>query len=63
MRAPPRPTPQEIAATIADECLAVRIRLLNRVVSGVYDQALRPLGITAGQMNILVVVSGRGRSW
>ena len=46
-----------IAATIASECLAVRVRLLNRVLSGVYDQALRPVGITAGQMNILVVVA------
>jgi len=49
-----------IAAYIAGECLAVRVRLLNRVVSGVYDQALRPLGITAGQMNILVVVANGG---
>jgi len=49
-----------IAADIASECLAVRVRLLNRVVSGIYDQALRPLGITAGQMNILVVAANGG---
>jgi DNA-binding MarR family transcriptional regulator len=57
---PTPPTPEEIATTIAEECLAVRVRLLNRVVSGVYDHALRPLGITAGQMNILVVVAKGG---
>jgi DNA-binding MarR family transcriptional regulator len=57
MTANQKPGTRTIAATIASECLAVRVRLLNRVVSGVYDQALRPLGITAGQMNILVVVA------
>jgi len=56
----PESATKTIAATIAGECLAVRVRLLNRVISGVYDQALRPLGITAGQMNILVVVAKGG---
>ncbi len=45
---------------IADECIAVRLRMLNRVVTGVYDEALRPLGVTAGQVNILVTVSALG---
>ena len=29
--------------TIASECLAVRIRLLNRTVTNIFDDALRPL--------------------
>ncbi len=51
---------QPIADLIASECLAVRVRLLNRTVTGIYDDALRPLGITTGQMNIIIVVAKRG---
>jgi DNA-binding MarR family transcriptional regulator len=40
--------------TIAGECIAVRLRMLNRVVTNIYDDALRPLGIKVSQMNILV---------
>ncbi len=40
--------------TIARECIAVRIRLLNRVVTKIYDDALRRLGLKASQVNILV---------
>lgn len=50
-----------LAETIAGQCLAVRVRLLNRVVSNLYDHALRPLGITTSQMNILVVVAKGGK--
>ena len=49
-----------IADMIAGECLAVRIRLLNRTITGIYDEALRPLGLTVGQLNILVVVARLG---
>ena len=45
---------------VARNCLAVRLRKLNRVVSGVYDDALRPLGIKVSQMNILVVAEKLG---
>jgi hypothetical protein len=30
--------------TIAKTCIAVRLRMLNRVVTNFYDDALRPLG-------------------
>ena len=30
--------------TIATTCIAGRLRLLNRVVTNLYDDALRPLG-------------------
>ena len=39
---------------IAGECIAVRMRMLNRVVTNIYDDALRPLGLRVSQMNILV---------
>jgi DNA-binding MarR family transcriptional regulator len=51
---------QPVADLIASECLAVRIRLLSRTITGIYDQALRPLGLTTGQLNILVVVAMLG---
>lgn len=40
--------------TIAHECIAVRLRMINRVVTNIYDDALRPLGLKVSQMNILV---------
>src|SRR5438309_324045 len=40
--------------TIARECIAVRARLLNRVITKIYDDALRPLGLKVSQANILV---------
>ena len=45
---------------IARECLVVRLRMLNRVVTNIYDDALRPLGVKASQLNILVVVARLG---
>ncbi|MBI3864071.1 MAG: winged helix-turn-helix transcriptional regulator [Planctomycetia bacterium] len=46
--------------TIAGNCIAVRLRLLNRVVTNLYDDALRPLGLKASQLNILIVAAKLG---
>ncbi len=46
--------------TIASECLAVRIRLLNRTVTNIFDDALRPLGVKVSQLNVLMVVAKLG---
>lgn len=43
--------------TIARDCVAVRVRLINRAISRIYDVALRPFGLTIAQMNVLVAVS------
>ncbi len=45
---------------IARECIAVRLRIVNRVLTGVYDKALRAHGIKISQMNILVAISRFG---
>jgi DNA-binding MarR family transcriptional regulator len=45
---------------IARNCIAVRLRLLNRVVTNLYDDALRPLGLKVSQLNILVVTAKLG---
>lgn len=42
---------------IANECLAVRVRMLGRVLTALYDDAMRPHGLTIAQLNILVAVS------
>ncbi len=47
----------ELIDRIAGECIAVRVRLINRVVSAVYDEALRPLGLRISQANLLVAVA------
>jgi DNA-binding MarR family transcriptional regulator len=39
------------------ECIAVRVRLINRVISALYDEALRPFGLKISQANILVAVA------
>jgi DNA-binding MarR family transcriptional regulator len=44
------------AAKMGQECLAVRVRLISRRLSRIYDAALRPLGITISQLNLLSVI-------
>ena len=50
-------SPEDI---IGEQCLAGRLRLLNRVVTGVYDKAFRPLGVKTSQLNILVAAAREG---
>ena len=45
---------------IAGECIAVRLRMLNRVITNLYDDALRPVGLKVSQMNILVAAAKMG---
>jgi DNA-binding MarR family transcriptional regulator len=45
---------------IAGECIAVRLRMLNRVITNIYDNALRPLDMKVSQMNILVAAATMG---
>jgi DNA-binding MarR family transcriptional regulator len=46
--------------TISRTCIAVRLRLLNRVITNYYDDALRPLGLKVSQLNILIVTAKLG---
>ena len=50
----------DAADIIAGECLAVRVRTLNRAVSALYDEALRPHGVRVGQLNLLVAIARLG---
>ncbi len=50
----------EIAERIWGECTAYRLRVLNRAVSRIYDDALRPYRLRIAQLNTLVVVMQTG---
>lgn len=42
------------------ECIASRVRMIDRVINSIYDEALRPFGLTASQMNILHMTAESG---
>jgi DNA-binding MarR family transcriptional regulator len=46
--------------TIAKTCIAGRLRLLNRVVTNIYDDALRPFGLKISQGNVLILTGKMG---
>ena len=49
----------DIAEATAGTCLATRVRQLSRIVTRVYDDAMRPLGITASQYTLLAQLAAR----
>ncbi len=51
---------QAMIDKIASQCVAVRLRMLNRVVTNIYDNALRPLDLKVSQMNIMVAAAKMG---
>lgn len=53
---------KKLTETIAGGCIASRVRFLNRVVTSIYDEALRPLGVTINQLNMLVALSRMGEA-
>jgi DNA-binding MarR family transcriptional regulator len=62
--APQRPHPEQanmhdIAETTAATCLSTRVRQLSRIITRVYDDSMRPLGITASQYTLLAQLASR----
>src|SRR5436190_17804446 len=51
---------QAMIDRIAGECIAVRLRMLNRIITNIYDDALRSLDLKVSQMNILVAAAKMG---
>lgn len=45
---------------VAHECLALRVRLLNRALTQRYDEALRPLDLRIGQFSLLLTAAREG---
>ncbi len=50
---------ERIAETTATSCIATRVRQLSRIVTRVYDDAMRPLGITGSQFTLLTQLASR----
>ncbi|KAF0228291.1 MAG: MarR family transcriptional [Beijerinckiaceae bacterium] len=51
---------EDMISNMAGSCLMGRARLLTRVLTGIYDDELRPFGLKATQLNLLVVVAQLG---
>ena len=49
----------DIAEATSQACLATRVRQLSRIITRVYDDAMRPLGITASQYTLLAQLAAR----
>ncbi|WP_078306943.1 MULTISPECIES: MarR family winged helix-turn-helix transcriptional regulator [unclassified Mycobacterium] len=45
---------------IASNCLAVRVRLLGRAITGVYDRALEGHGVSIAQINLMAALGKIG---
>jgi DNA-binding MarR family transcriptional regulator len=50
----------DLLVRISNDCIAVRVRLISRVITSLYDEALRPHGMRVSQGNILVAVGRVG---
>jgi len=48
---------KKIINTIVNDCLSVRLRLINRIIGGIYDKALKSHDIKATQLAVLAAVS------
>jgi len=51
---------QTMIDQVASECVAGRLRMLNRVITNIYDDAFRPLDLKVSQMSILVATAKLG---
>ncbi len=49
----------DIAEMTSASCMATRVRQLSRIITRVYDDAMRPLGITASQYTLLAQLASR----
>lgn len=45
---------------IVEDCLAVRVRLISRAVTGIYDRAVERHGLTIAQVNLMAALGAIG---
>jgi DNA-binding MarR family transcriptional regulator len=50
----------DITEEVTRDCVVTRTRQISRVLTGLYDDALRPFGISSPQFSLLVVISRLG---
>ena len=55
-----RAADQPLSSQIARNCLMTRARQISRVLTSIYDDALRPFGIVATQFSLLVLIAEFG---
>jgi DNA-binding MarR family transcriptional regulator len=55
-----RPPDRSLAHQLAEECFAMRVRMLDRAITNLYDAALRPLDLKVTQLDILLMVGKLG---
>lgn len=56
----PSPTCDEVSSEIARKCLLARTRQISRLLTSIYDEALRPYGINAPQFALLALIMDLG---
>jgi DNA-binding MarR family transcriptional regulator len=47
---------KDVIADISSTCVLMRTRLISRVITGIYDEELRPIGIGSALFTLLVVI-------
>jgi DNA-binding MarR family transcriptional regulator len=52
----------ELSMDMKDHCVVYRWRMLSRLITTIYEEALRPLDLTTSQLNILAIVAGMGEA-
>ena len=50
----------DLTTEISRNCLLTRTRRISRVITGLYDQALRAFGVNSPQFSLLVVIARLG---
>lgn len=50
----------DLITEMSEACIVTRTRVISRVVSGIYDDALRAFGINSPQFILLVIISKIG---
>lgn len=53
---------EALVGEITRECILTRTRRISRVITNIYDQALRPYGLNAPQFSLLVLIAKLGRA-
>ena len=51
-----------LAQKFSGDCIAYRVRVLNRVITHLYDSALKPFGITVNQTTMLAMLTLVGKA-
>ncbi len=52
----------DLAAEISSNCLGMRTRMLDRVVTGIYDRHLRGSGVRISQVSLLTAIATAGEA-